>query len=129
VFFTRPAPVFVVRFLSSPIAQLAVLALIVYVGACMSLLVALVAAVALVLSIPSREYQAHDDQSPPGKKAKDALTAVGKAAMDAGVVAGAKTAADKLDEVADKAKKDPAPSGADTTSSDGKARFIDYAPF
>jgi hypothetical protein len=56
VFFTRPAPVFVVRFLSSPIAQLAVLAAIVYVGACMSLLVALVAAVALVLSIPSREY-------------------------------------------------------------------------
>lgn len=58
VFFTRPAPVFVVRFLSSPIAQLAVLAAIVYVGACMSLLVALVAAVALVLSIPSREYLA-----------------------------------------------------------------------
>ena len=56
VFFTRPAPAFVVQFLSSPIAQLAVLAAIVYVGACMSLLVALVAAVALVLSIPSREY-------------------------------------------------------------------------
>jgi hypothetical protein len=61
VFFTRPAPVFVVRFLSSPIAQLAVLALIVYVGACMSLLVALVAAVALVLSIPSREYMVAKD--------------------------------------------------------------------
>lgn len=61
VFFTRPAPVFVVRFLSSPIAQLAVLAAIVYVGACMSLLVALVAAVALVLSIPSREYLAMPD--------------------------------------------------------------------
>ena len=61
VFFTRPAPVFVVRFLSSPIAQLAVLALIVYVGASMSLLVALVAAVALVLSIPSREYLAMPD--------------------------------------------------------------------
>jgi 16S rRNA A1518/A1519 N6-dimethyltransferase RsmA/KsgA/DIM1 with predicted DNA glycosylase/AP lyase activity len=61
VFFTRPAPVFVVRFLSSPIAQLAVLAAIVYVGASMSLLVALVAAVALVLSIPSREYLAMPD--------------------------------------------------------------------
>jgi hypothetical protein len=61
VFFTRPAPAFVVQFLSSPIAQLAVLAAIVYVGASMSLLVALVAAVALVLSIPSREYMAVPD--------------------------------------------------------------------
>ena len=56
VFFTRPAPSVVVKAMSSPIAQLAALAAIVYVGASVSLLVALVAAVALVLSIPAREY-------------------------------------------------------------------------
>lgn len=95
VFFTRPAPVFVVRFLSSPIAQLAVLALIVYVGACMSLLVALVAAVALVLSIPSREYF---DKEAVKEDAKD----VAKAAGNAAVSAGAEKAAEKLKKVADK---------------------------
>ena len=56
VFFTRPAPVAVVSLLSNPLAQLAVLGAIVYVGATVSLLIALVAAVAVVLSIPAREY-------------------------------------------------------------------------
>jgi len=126
VFFTRPAPVFVVRFLSSPIAQLAVLALIVYVGASMSLLVALVAAVALVLSIPSREYMAVPD--------------VKEAAVEASQEEEAKKAAErkKKEEEAKKMPKKaeskaPAalPSEAPVMSppSDGKARFIDYAPF
>jgi hypothetical protein len=56
VFFTRPAPSFVVHLLSSPLSQLAVLGLVVFVGAQVSLLVAVVAAIAVVLSIPGREY-------------------------------------------------------------------------
>ena len=56
VFFTRPAPSAVVHLLSSPLSQLAVLGLVVFVGAQVSLLVAVVAAIAVVLSIPGREY-------------------------------------------------------------------------
>lgn len=57
VFFTRPAPRMVVGLLASPLAQILALAVVVYVGASLSLLVALLLAVAVVLSIPAREYQ------------------------------------------------------------------------
>jgi hypothetical protein len=131
VFFTRPAPVFVVRFLSSPIAQLAVLAAIVYVGACMSLLVALVAAVALVLSIPSREYF---DKEAVKEDAKDVANAAGNAAVSAG----AKKAAEKLKKVADKHDVDdkkmpaalPSESAMMKSLSPGKEGFeLQGAPF
>lgn len=56
VFFTRPAPSVVANMLSSPIAQLAVLGGVVYIGASVSLLVAIVAAIAVVLSMPVREH-------------------------------------------------------------------------
>ena len=72
VFFTRPAPQMVVRMLSSPIAQLAALAGIVYVGASVSLLVALVSAVALVLSIPAREYLTVEKDEEKKKKSEEA---------------------------------------------------------
>jgi hypothetical protein len=135
VFFTRPAPVFVVRFLSSPIAQLAVLALIVYVGACMSLLVALVAAVALVLSIPSREYLAMPD-------VKEAIM---EASQDEAAKAAerkkkkeeeAKKAADEAAKMPRKAGGEPAPSGSGdvmqkTSASDKSEGFAveTLAPF
>lgn len=61
VFFTRPAPTAVVNLLASPVAQLAALAVVVYVGASVSLLVAVVAALAVVLSIPNREYAGKED--------------------------------------------------------------------
>ena len=61
VFFTRPAPTAVVNLLASPVAQLAALSVVVYIGACVSLLVAVVAALAVVLSIPNREYAGKDD--------------------------------------------------------------------
>jgi len=61
VFFTRPAPTAVVNLLASPVAQLAALAVVVYVGACVSILVAVVAALAVVLSIPNREYAGKED--------------------------------------------------------------------
>jgi hypothetical protein len=57
VFFTRPAPRMVVGLLASPLAQIFALSALVYVGATQSLLVALLLAVAVVLSIPAREYQ------------------------------------------------------------------------
>ena len=37
VFFTRPAPTAVVNLLASPVAQLAALSVVVYIGACVSL--------------------------------------------------------------------------------------------
>ena len=106
VFFTRPAPVFVVRFLSSPIAQLAVLAAIVYVGACMSLLVALVAAVALVLSIPSREYATN-----PKPDEVDELKKKGKTMDVADMMAKMPTTPGPV--VDPKKPSEPKPSGAD----------------
>ena len=72
VFFTRPAPVAVVSLLSNPLAQLAVLGAIVYVGATVSLLIALVAAVAVVLSIPAREYAGKSDDKTMSKPKPDA---------------------------------------------------------
>jgi hypothetical protein len=72
VFFTRPAPVAVVSLLSNPLAQLAVLGAIVYVGATVSLLIALVAAVAVVLSIPAREYAGKADDKTMSKPADKA---------------------------------------------------------
>lgn len=57
VFFTRPAPPMVVGLLASPLSQILALAAVVYVGATQSLLVALLLSVAVVLSIPAREYQ------------------------------------------------------------------------
>jgi hypothetical protein len=73
VFFTRPAPVAVVSLLSNPLAQLAVLGAIVYVGATVSLLIALVAAVAVVLSIPAREYAGKADDKTMSKPADKML--------------------------------------------------------
>lgn len=61
VFATRPAPAAVTNILASPVAQLAALGVVVYVGASVSLLVAVVAALAVVLSIPVREYAGKAD--------------------------------------------------------------------
>ena len=70
VFFTRPAPTPVVNFLASPLAQLAALGVVVYLGACVSLLVAVVAALAVVLSIPVREYAGKKDDKTMKEKEK-----------------------------------------------------------
>lgn len=77
VFFTRPAPMFVSQFLSSMVAQIAGLAAVIYVGATQSLVVAVVLAVALVLSAPSREHLAS------GPSDKSALNAVSAAKKEA----------------------------------------------
>jgi hypothetical protein len=105
VFFTRPAPAAVVNILSNPLAQLAVLGAIVYVGATVSLLVALVAAVAVVLSIPGREFMKNKDDKKEGMDTKDSL----KSALDMPAVSKALEAVDKkIEEKRSKGEPTPA---------------------
>ncbi len=59
VFFTRPALPMVAQLLSSTVGQIAALAAVIYVGATQSLIVAVVLALALVLSSPAREHLAN----------------------------------------------------------------------
>lgn len=140
VFFTRPAPQMVVNLLSSPIAQLAALAGIVYVGASVSLLVALVAAVALVLSIPAREYldpkQMVEDATKEVKKSGGdiAKDATGEALAGIGEVMAKKgdDMSKKGEEMKKDGKKEPPPMSAEnpvSKPSDGKAHFTNFAPF
>jgi len=68
VFLTRPAPALVVNLLSSTVAQVAALAAVIYVGATQSLLVAVVLALAVVMSIPSREHMTAADKKKLDKK-------------------------------------------------------------
>jgi membrane protein implicated in regulation of membrane protease activity len=133
VFFTRPAPAAVVNMLSNPLAQLAVLGAIVYVGATISLLVALVAAVAVVLSIPGREFMKNKDDDKKSKKegmdTKDSL----KSVLDMPVVGKALDAVDK--KVEDKRSKgEPTPAAdmieSKTDSTKGSEGFTSGgAPF
>ena len=82
VFFTRPAPTGVVNLLASPVAQLAALSVVVYVGACVSLLVAVVAALAVVLSIPNREYAGKEDDKTMTKPSEKEKKKKGKEGLD-----------------------------------------------
>lgn len=128
VFFTRPAPAAVVNMLSNPLAQLAVLGAIVYVGATVSLLVALVAAVAVVLSIPGREFMKNKDKKET-MDTKDSL----KSVLDMPVVGKALDAVDK--KVEDKRSKgEPTPAAdmieSKTDSTKGSEGFTSGgAPF
>lgn len=68
VLMTRPAPAMVTNLLSSSVAQIAALALVIYVGATQSLIVAVVLAVAVVMSTPSREYMTMEEKKTSDKK-------------------------------------------------------------
>ena len=68
VLMTRPAPAMVTNLLSSSVAQIAALALVIYVGATQSLIVAVILAVAVVMSTPSREYMTVDEKKKLDKK-------------------------------------------------------------
>ena len=123
VFFTRPAPAPVVNLLSNPLAQLAVLGAIVYVGATISLLVALVAAVAVVLSIPAREFMENKKDKKEHMDTKDAV----KSALDMPAVTKA------LEKVDKKVEGEPTPA-ADAietkTEAKGSEKFtLSAAPF
>lgn len=83
VFATRPAPRVITSLLASPVAQLAALAGVVYLGSSVSLLVAVLAALAVVLSIPAREYKDDNEKIPEAVKdgeVKDALQSLMKTA-------------------------------------------------
>lgn len=122
VFFTRPAPTTVVNLLASPVAQLAALSVVVYVGACVSLLVAVVAALAVVLSIPNREYAGHEDDKTmkkPAAKGKEGLeedkkkekTPLASGVADLSRIAASAAAKKKTAESGDSADKDPEAAG------------------
>ena len=139
VIFTRPAPQMVVRMLSSPIAQLAALAGIVYVGASVSLLVALVSAVALVLSIPAREYLTVEKDEEKKKKSEEAekpknLKDAAKKAADAGKdIAGAagtaaSSAMDMLSKHADKTDVPAMPASHPVANAPASGKE-EFAPF
>ncbi len=98
VLMTRPAPAVITNLLSSSVAQIAALALVIYVGATQSLIVAVVLAIAVVMSTPSREYMTVEntsDKKPAGDKKPAAKKApVAKKAADSAIkVEGAKATA------------------------------------
>ena len=82
VFATRPAPRVISSLLASPVAQLAALAGVVYLGSSVSLLVAVLAALAVVLSIPAREYKDANEKIPDSVKNMDKDTVDTKDAME-----------------------------------------------
>jgi len=75
VFFTRPAPAMVVSILANPVAQIAALAAVIYVGATQSLVVAIVAALAVILSTPAREHMTMEEKDAADAKEKKPATA------------------------------------------------------
>jgi membrane protein implicated in regulation of membrane protease activity len=139
VFFTRPAPTAVVNFLASPVAQLAALAIVVYVGASVSLLVAVVAALAVVLSIPSREYAGKEDDKTMEKKdkkdKKKAENPTTKAASDLSRLAAAAGEKKKTADSGDSVDNAPEPAGDKAANAEGatkgseKFSLRDAAPF
>ena len=80
VLMTRPAPAMITNLLSSSVAQIGALALVIYVGATQSLIVAVVLAVAVVMSTPSREYMTVEEK----KKAPAAKKPAAKPMKDLG---------------------------------------------
>ena len=140
VFFTRPAPLPLVNLLSNPLAQLAVLGAVVYVGAKVSLLVALVAAVAVVMTIPSREFMSPGKKTDKPKSMKEQEKADEMAKLVAGgrskfVVGGAApNVPSEISTVAGASSAEPAP-GADAvatvpeTTGSEKFSLSDAAPF
>jgi hypothetical protein len=141
VFATRPAPRVVSSLLASPIAQLAALAGVVYVGSSVSLLVAVLAALAIVLSIPAREYKDENEKIPDAvKKAdKDAIQSLMKtmgkdipAPPPAPLATGSKS--EKKSEKKGASDKEPEAAADKMMSSDGgsgseKFTLRDAAPF
>ncbi len=99
VLMTRPAPAVITNLLSSSVAQIAALALVIYVGATQSLIVAVVLAIAVVMSTPSREYMTNVeekktlDASAPKKPAAKKAPVAKKTADSAIKVEGAKATA------------------------------------
>jgi len=150
VFATRPAPLAITGLLASPVAQLVALAGVVYIGSSVSLLVAVLAALAVVLSIPAREYKDKNEPIPESVKktdadsasaaeAKDAVQSLiksaGKAAPPAPKATGSKSAKKSEDSKGSKeSSSEPAAAADKVVSSEGgsgseKFSLRDAAPF
>lgn len=143
VFFTRPAPTAVVNLLASPVAQLAALAVVVYIGGCVSLLVAVVAALAVVLSIPVREYAddpsikkaAEKEADKEDKKDKKEANPTLDAAKDLSKLAAVAGAKKKTADSGDSIENFPEPAGDKATTTEsatkGSEKFslMNAAPF
>lgn len=143
VFATRPAPRMVTSLLASPVAQLAALAGVVYLGSSVSLLVAVLAALAIVLSIPAREYKDDNEKIPDAvkktdKDTKDALQSLMKTVSKdvpsppAPLPTGSKS--EKKSEKKGASDKEPEAAADKVTSSEGgsgseKFTLRDAAPF
>jgi hypothetical protein len=138
VFFTRPAPAVIVNLLASPVSQLAALGAVVYIGASVSLLVAVVAALAVVLSIPVREYAGkEDDKTMTEKKTNDKKkeNPTATAALDLSKLAVAAGNKKATAESGDTVEKFPEPAGDKATTGEaatkGSEKFslMNAAPF
>jgi hypothetical protein len=137
VFLTRPAPAFVVQLLSSTVAQVAALAAVIYVGATQSLLVAVVLALALVMSMPAREHMTAGEKKKLDEKKKPGPSVAKKAPAADNKKAPAPAKKEKFDD--DKtAPEEPAPGGSviasppsaePTGSGSEKFSLMDSAPF
>lgn len=140
VFATRPAPRVISSLLASPVAQLAALAGVVYLGSSVSLLVAVLAALAIVLSIPAREYKDENEKIPDAVKKtdKDAIQSLMKTmgkdvpAPPAPLATGSKS--EKKSEKKGASDKEPDAAADKVVSSEGgsgseKFTLRDAAPF
>lgn len=140
VFATRPAPRVISSLLASPVAQLAALAGVVYLGSSVSLLVAVLAALAIVLSIPAREYKDENEKIPDAVKKtdKDAIQSLIKTmgkdipAPPAPLATGSKS--EKKSEKKGASDKEPDAAADKVVSSEGgsgseKFTLRDAAPF
>ena len=140
VFATRPAPRVISSLLASPVAQLAALAGVVYLGSSISLLVAVLAALAIVLSIPAREYKDENEKIPDAVKKtdKDAIQSLMKTmgkdvpAPPAPLATGSKS--EKKSEKKGASDKEPDAAADKVVSSEGgsgseKFTLRDAAPF
>jgi hypothetical protein len=140
VFATRPAPRVISSLLASPVAQLAALAGVVYLGSSVSLLVAVLASLAIVLSIPAREYKDENEKIPDAVKKtdKDAIESLIKTMgkdippLPAPLPTGSKS--EKKSEKKGASDKEPEAAADKVVSSDGgsgseKFTLRDAAPF
>jgi predicted RND superfamily exporter protein len=82
VFLTRPALPAITFVLSSPIAQVAALGAVIYVGAQVSIVVAIMLGIALVFSTPSREHLENPEPKATPKAMKKAPKKMDTKKMD-----------------------------------------------
>ncbi len=109
VFMTRPAPAIVSNMLSSPVAQIAALAGVIYIGASHSLIVAVILALAVVLSAPVRESMTDSEKSKTEAVRPDTTTKLAAPPAKKPASSAAKVVPSKMKSVGAAATKPAAP--------------------